>query len=183
MQTVSTIFRFRATAAAAVIGCAAAASPALAADNAHDPHVHGLALMNVAIDGGVVEIEMDVPGADIVGFEHAPSSQMDKAAIAAATEKLRAGRALFRFPDAAKCRMEHAEVEDPETPDPAEKGPAHMEFEAQYKFACANPAAVTWIEVGLFKAFPSLKEIEVQLLSPRGQTATELTPEKPRFSF
>jgi hypothetical protein len=183
LGAVSDRIRRRISAAAASLGIFVAALPVLAAEPQHAPHVHGLALMNVAVDGTVVEIELEMPGADIVGFERAPSTAAEKAAVAAATGKLRAGQTLFRFPEAAKCRMEHAEAEAPEDPEDADRGQVHTEFEAQYRFSCAVPDALSWIETGLFKAFPALREIEVQALSPRGQTAAELTPDKPRLEL
>jgi Protein of unknown function (DUF2796) len=38
----------------------------------HGPHVHGVAQLNVALDGNVLWIELNSPAMNIVGFEHAP---------------------------------------------------------------------------------------------------------------
>ena len=33
-----------------------------------DAHVHGHGILNIAVEGQVVEMELEAPGADIVGF-------------------------------------------------------------------------------------------------------------------
>lgn len=40
----------------------------------HDAHVHGQVEFNVAQDGHDLLIEITAPGADVVGFEHAPEN-------------------------------------------------------------------------------------------------------------
>ena len=183
MRARSDLLRCRIAVAAAF--AIAVTSPAWAAErgHGHGAHVHGHAKMNVAVDGAKLEIGLDAPGANIVGFEHAPSTPAEKAAIVAAAEKLRAGGSLFRFPAEAGCKMDAAEVEAPEPAKQDAKAEVHSEFEARYRFTCAHPAALSWVEVGLFKAFPSLEEIDVQALSPRGQTGAELTPKEPVLKF
>lgn len=74
-------------------------------------HEHGHGSFNVAIDGGTVGLELRVPGADIVGFEHEAKSAKDKAALKAAIEKLKAPLTLFKFPAAAGCKVTKATAE------------------------------------------------------------------------
>ena len=76
----------------------------------HGAHVHGIAALNLALEGKEVHVELDSPAANIVGFEHAPSSEADHAALDKAVATLKDGDALFRFNPEAGCRMEKAEV-------------------------------------------------------------------------
>ena len=76
----------------------------------HDAHVHGIAALNLALEGDEVHVELDSPAANIVGFEHAPSSKADHAALDRAVAKLKDGNQLFRFNSEAACRMEKAKV-------------------------------------------------------------------------
>lgn len=76
----------------------------------HGAHVHGIAALNLALEGQEVEIELDSPAANIVGFEHAPSSESDHAALDKAAALLKAGDRLFRFNEDAGCQMENADV-------------------------------------------------------------------------
>ncbi|MCP5143001.1 MAG: DUF2796 domain-containing protein [Chromatiales bacterium] len=76
----------------------------------HGTHVHGVAALNIALEGDEVHVELDSPAANIVGFEHAPSSEADHAALDQAVARLKDGDALFRFNAEAGCKMEMAKV-------------------------------------------------------------------------
>jgi hypothetical protein len=76
----------------------------------HGAHVHGIAGLNLALEGKEVHVELDSPAANIVGFEHAPSSEADHAALDKAVATLRDGDRLFRFNSEAGCRMEKADI-------------------------------------------------------------------------
>ncbi|MCI5101398.1 zinc uptake protein ZrgA [Phaeobacter italicus] len=86
-----------------------AAAPALAEESRQlGTHEHGVGLMNMAIDGDVLAIEMNVPGADIVGFEHAATAEADRAAVERALAVLADPANLIALPAAAACRMDEA---------------------------------------------------------------------------
>lgn len=68
-------------------------------------HEHGVGALNIAIDAETVAMAFEAPGADIVGFEYAATSQADKAAIDAAVAKLRAPLDLFVMPADAACSI------------------------------------------------------------------------------
>ena len=40
----------------------------------HEAHVHGHVELNIAQDGKELLMEITAPGADVVGFEHAPKT-------------------------------------------------------------------------------------------------------------
>jgi hypothetical protein len=162
----------------------------------HGPHEHGVAELNVALDGDVLWLELSSPAMNIVGFEHAPSSPEQKAAVDTATETLKDGARLFVTSSEAGCELTEAkvttDVEHPEGDhdDAAEHGEAgehegevHSEFQASYRFECAAPDALRQIEVRLFDLFPGTEEIEAQVISGSGQTAAELTAAAPNLSF
>ncbi|WP_157633756.1 DUF2796 domain-containing protein [Thioflavicoccus mobilis] len=98
--------------------------------------MHGIAALNLALEGDELELELDSPAANIVGFEHAPSSADDHAALDTAVATLRDGDRLFRFNDEAGCRMESAEVsselldDDHEDHDDHQKHAGHEAHEA-----------------------------------------------------
>ena len=47
-------------------------------------HEHGHGTLNIAIEGTTVSMELEVPGSDIVGFEHVAATPEQKAAYASA---------------------------------------------------------------------------------------------------
>ena len=88
------------------------ALPALAEDSRGlGAHEHGAGAFNIAIEGSSVLMELEAPGADIVGFEHKAESAEDRAAIDAAVARLAKPLELFVLSDAAGCAVTSASVE------------------------------------------------------------------------
>jgi hypothetical protein len=166
----------------------------------HGAHVHGIAALNLALEGQEVHIEFDSPAANIVGFEHAPSSESDHAALDKAVAKLKDGDRLFRFNDDAGCQMETVSVvsglleeeHDGHTNDKPgmhpdeekeghdhqwheDEGETHSEIEAAYHFECDEPGKLTQLSVELFEAFPGTEKLKVQYVIENKQGAVELT--------
>jgi hypothetical protein len=181
--------RFGFVAVAALAGLLAAGEPSSAAEHghashAHGPHEHGVGQLSLAVEGNAVEVEITAPGADIVGFEHAAETDADRAALAAAVVRLKDAAALFRFPPKAGCRAEEVEVQSGLLGgERGHGGDAHAEFRAHYHFRCADPAALTHIDLGYFTAFPAARELEARTITARGQGAQELTADRPRLTF
>ncbi len=74
----------------------------------HGAHVHGQVELNMAQDGQHLLIEVTAPGADVVGFEHAPQNADQKAVITRATTLLNDPSQLFSFN--IDCKLEEAVV-------------------------------------------------------------------------
>jgi hypothetical protein len=158
-------------------------------------HEHGTSTLNIAFDGGTLVMELEAPGADIVGFEHAAESDADRAAIEAAEAVLADPATLFALPAAAGCMLSSADAhlagEDAghdhghshdHSHDAAAKD-AHSEFHAEYSFDCADPAAVTSIGFGFFDAFPNAQKVDVQVVGPNGASAFEVDRSAPTLAL
>ena len=93
-----------------VAGTLAVAASAYAAEPRRElgAHEHGHAFLNLAIDGNVVVMELQAPGADIVASEAKPETPEAKAAQAAAIKALEQPLALFRLPESAACKVTSA---------------------------------------------------------------------------
>ena len=102
---------------------------------------------------------------------------------------LKKGEALFRLTPAAGCKLEEADVETPlaESDRKEERKHAdeeeHSEFHAHYHFDCAQPARLKGVEILLFDAFRTMREVEVSAILPGGQRAASLKPGANRFDF
>ena len=179
----------------------------------HEAHEHGVAHLNVAIEGNRLYIEFSSPAANIVGFEHRPRTEDQKGAIQAAIQKMKEGDKLFVLPPGSRSQLATAEVdtdiddhdnhltdsdhvrkendhhgsEDSHDKDHHDahghEDKRHSEFKAKYQFSCDNPKALSHIEVNLFQAFPGIEHIEVQLLTEKRQTAQELTQKEKTMRF
>lgn len=76
-------------------------------------HEHGVGRLNAALDGKTLELELESPAMNLVGFEHVATSDADKAKVAAARARLEQPLALFNLPKAAGCVVENQELESP----------------------------------------------------------------------
>ena len=82
--------------------------PAMAEQSAH---VHGVAELNLAIDGDELEIEFVSPADSIVNFEFAPSTDVERKAVDYAITLLRNPNMLFDIPASAGCKLHEVEAE------------------------------------------------------------------------
>jgi hypothetical protein len=174
------------------LGCAVAGLAFLAWSSSADAqaerrqlgaHQHGHGSMNIAIDGQRVVIELDAPGADILGFEHAPKTAAEKAAADRALATLRDPLALFVPPTAARCRVESANVEIEQDEEPGQDKAQHNDFRAEYTLICAAPASLTSLTFAYFDKFRRADEVEVSLITTRAQRRFEATRSKRRIDF
>lgn len=178
---------------------------ALAEDKrAADAHQHGHGALNVALEGDTLSIELETPGADILGFEHTAETEGDKATVRKARETLGNPVALFGLPDAAGCSVADADIEigadgehhedddhDHEHDDDHKHGDehaheedTHSEVHAQYTLTCTAPSNVTALDLsGFFAAFPNAKELDAAVLTDAGQASGEITPAATVLTF
>ena len=77
----------------------------------HGTHDHGHATLNIVQEGKNIELMLESPAANIVGFEHAPSNQDEKQILSNALETLKKGEQLFSFSPAAECAQTGFEIE------------------------------------------------------------------------
>lgn len=161
-----------------------------------DAHEHGIAQLNVVLDGQALELELESPAMNLVGFEHAAESAADKAKVAAARGQLQDPQALFGL-GAGDCSLSDTELESPLFEDEEhedeheheehhdhDKDSEHSEIHAHYQLDCKKPGELKQLNLAeLFKRFPATTKIQVQLIGPNGQQGVELTPAKPTLNF
>jgi hypothetical protein len=87
-------------------------APALAGDDhqGHGAHVHGIATLNVAVDGSQLVIELDSPAMNIVGFEHPPRTEEQREAVDRGKALMADAERLFLPSPAALCTLARADV-------------------------------------------------------------------------
>ncbi|MBN3860658.1 DUF2796 domain-containing protein [Pseudomonas frederiksbergensis] len=164
-------------------------------------HEHGVGRLNAALDGQTLELELESPAMNLVGFEHAATTDADKAKVTAARAQLEKPLALFNLPKAAGCVIATQELESPlfgDKPDAddhdeddheaAKDGHEHhhdhSEIHAHYQFSCSAPGALKSLDLAtLFNTFPATQKIQVQLISPSGQQGVEVTAKAAALKF
>lgn len=160
-------------------------------------HEHGHSALNIAIEGTQVAMELEAPGADIVGFEYEAKTAEDRAKLDAAIAELSKPLSLFVLPAAAGCTVtsasaglidEHYEEEGAHDHDhdhakendhAEEKGAEHTEFHASYLLTCDDPSAINSIEFAFFETFGNALEVDVQMISDKGSQGFEVERDAP----
>jgi Protein of unknown function (DUF2796) len=172
-------------ACAAILTGLLATAPAVAADKTapdrHRAHQHGAAKLQVSLDGRALQISFEGPADNILGFEHAPKNDAQKKALVRAEEQLKQPTQLFAIPPAAECQAQPVRL-DTRLP-AAGDGETHSEMEVDWRWECAEPQALTHVDVGLFKAFPRLKQLHVHVATAQGQKAAVLKPGAARLKI
>jgi hypothetical protein len=182
----------------------AVAHAAVEHDHDHDEHgslsahEHGVGRLNAALDGQTLELELESPAMNLVGFEHTATSDADKAKVAAVRAQLEKPLVLFNLPKAAGCVVATQELESPlfgDKPDAdddhdeaAKDGHEHhhdhSEIHAHYQFSCSAPGALKTLDLAnIFNTFPATQKIQVQLISPSGQQGIEVTAKAAALKF
>lgn len=165
-------------------------------------HQHGVAQLNVVLDSGNVEIELDSPADNLVGFEYIPTREDDLEKVRSVRQRMQDPDNLFRFPVAAGCNLQEVELKSPlfdalnGEPASQERGhghdddhdhqheqATHNDIEAHYSFECSNPGALSQIEVTLFNQFPGTERLVLQAIGDAGQQGGELTPAQNLIRF
>lgn len=183
--------------------------PLLATAQEHDhtdhdslpAHEHGSAQLNAALDEHTLELELNSPAMNLLGFEHAANSAEDKAVVAEVARALADPVTLFGLQN-GNCSVieqdidgpmfggheEHAEhahsADDSDHKHEHEHEHEHSDIHAQYSFDCKQPEALGQLDLGgLFKRFPGMHKIQLQMIGPAGQKGAQLDPANATANF
>jgi hypothetical protein len=146
-------------------------------------HVHGAGTLDVSIEGNKVSLALELPLDAVTGFERAPKTPQEKAALEEAGKLLNNAAALFVLSPAASCSASSTSVTMPFSGGASPANSEHADIDGNYTFQCANPASLKNIEVTLFKQFKRLYRLEARRIGPSGQGAARLTPKQPILSW
>lgn len=166
------------------VGLAAASASAWA----HGPHVHGTGELNLAIQDNTISMELYGPLINVLGFEHAPRTDAQRAAVKAMVATLNNPTVLFVLPEAAACKAGIAQIDSPLTPSTSASSKSASKsakddvgdddgnnLTADFEFTCEHIENATTLTVKLFDAFPNTHIIKAAVVGPHGQSAKTLT--------
>lgn len=149
----------------------------------HGAHEHGVSQLKIALDGKLLQFELEAPGSDIIGFEHEAENETQKKSIQSALSLLGDPMSIFDFPVAAGCSVtssdakfetEHEGEHEGEKHDDLDDEEGHAEFHVSYSLTCTSPGALANLGLKFFDLFPDAKELEVEAVSNNGQLALEI---------
>ena len=146
--------------------------------------MHGVAEINIAVEGAKATVEFRAPAESLMGFEHEAKSESDKKKHDAALEQLRTKKdQMVVFDPKLGCKssdMKMAIVEEKGDHTKAQPGKdahkdqkksaEHREVHGTFSVACDNPLAGTRVKFGVSKVFREIQEIKVQVVGDSGQS-------------
>jgi hypothetical protein len=156
------------------------------------PHVHGHGELNVAFEGEVLSMELRVPAHDVVGFEHAPSTDAERQAVESKLAELADAKRWFVPSEEAGCTLHglsltlggmsrrsgdldadhaaHGHAHEDQDSD----GEGHSDLEGQYLFACSAPARLRSLKVHVLDALRADAELEANIVTEVHQARTAI---------
>lgn len=166
-----------------------------AAEKRHrDAHVHGVAEVNIAVEGSKADVEFRAPADSVMGFEHEAKSEGDKKKRDAALELLRTKKdQLVLFDSKLGCKsseMKTAVVEEKGERSKQQAGKSerghkdqkksgeHREVHGTFSVACGKSLAGSRVKFAVYKIFPEIHEIKVQVVSDSGQSGATIKKDK-----
>ncbi len=162
----------------------------------HGSHVHGRSEIKLAVDATAFELVLTAPGADIVGFEHAPADAAQQARIDAALARLDDAGGWLSFVPASVCRIDETDAHTHGFKAEAEEGHehghgehaghghadenghdhahdhAHAEFHVTIKGSCSAAPGAALID--LHRHFDHIERVVVDVITERSQNRVEL---------
>jgi hypothetical protein len=151
----------------------------------HGAHEHGKITINAVLENQELSIELDAPAINVVGFEHAPRTDAENAAVRDAAALLKGAQGLFGFPPAARCQRiasqftaPHWESESEEAHEEHEHNPEHehhADYEARFTYRCEGAQQLTWFEPWLLDKLRNVHEARINLITPSGQRSQVVT--------
>ncbi|GMO60985.1 MAG: hypothetical protein Ta2D_06760 [Rickettsiales bacterium] len=122
-------------------------------------HEHGIAKLDIFADGTKISMDLDSPMNNFLSFEHKPQTKEEKKEYKEFFKRIKKEE-IFVFNSDCKKERKHHEKHHKEHHKESENS-EHEDIELNLKYKCKNE--VKTIEVNLFKMFPNLKQIDVQL--------------------
>lgn len=157
-------------------------------------HEHGASTLEVSIEKNTLLIKWASPLSDLMGFEHAPKTAKEKAAADKLIARLKDSAFLFKPNTDAACRIVKKVILAPTLERSRDTGTkhkantdhdhvVHSDLEYSVTYNCSNPGALATLDIAAFKSWPAIREIDVALVGPGGQSAQEATPRSTQINL
>jgi Protein of unknown function (DUF2796) len=153
-------------------------------------HVHGVAAINIIVEGKRVVVEFHTPTEGVMGFEHEAKSDAEKkkrdAALRLVNDRFnelvvfdkkfgcqsQAGKVAIVQSDSISGKdKKHGQGDD-------KKSAEHRELRATHNFECQKDPTGSRVRFGVTKVFPEIQEIKVQVLSDAKQSGATIKKDK-----
>ncbi len=146
-------------------------------------HVHGVAELNLALEGNQLELSLDSPAVNIIGFENRATTSEQTQSVNSAKQILESVDKLFLF-NGTVCYIKNKHIDFSSVMKEGKKNHhdthneykiLHTEISAHYRFDCAKSTNLTSITVAFLEHFPGINKLKVMWVTHTAQGAVDLT--------
>lgn len=144
-------------------------------------HEHGSIELDVAVEGKVIEIEIDGPAESFLGFEYAPKTDKEKKVLKDAEDlwtkdlltklfvldqKLGCTSSEVKFEqEMDEHHNDHHDDHKDHKKDAKKETGVHSDIEAKAKITCAQDLKGQTLVVNVKKHFPKIKKLSIDLVA------------------
>lgn len=148
-------------------------------------HTHGLATLQVAVDAKVLSLSFSSPLDNLLGYERKARNQAEVILVQNMIKQFYKPN-LFVPSKVAQCKLKTIKLDSlvikkkPQAESTKqhrhEEEAGHADLDAVLVYQCNNVKNLRDLQVNLFNIFPNLHQLNVEIVSQHGQSATKLTP-------
>ncbi len=151
------------------------------AARAHGDHTHGHGKAAVVVDGAALTVTLDVPLESYLGYDYPPRNDAQQKTWADFRARLGEPLRFVEPPAEAQCAAgPAATVPNLEGLDPQVD---IVNLVVEFKFDCANPAALKALGFTAFREHAGLKQLRVQLHNGAARKTLTVRPRFPAVMF
>jgi hypothetical protein len=137
-------------------------------------HVHGVVELTVALVGDILEISLESPASNIVGFEHQAQTDEEVKVAMQAKKILETSSQLFTFIGSG-CKKTATDVDLSKLFSQSLGNNSHSEIHASYTYKCLKGEKLMAITVNLASYFDRIENISSRWITEDRQGAVDLT--------
>jgi hypothetical protein len=151
------------------------------AAQAHGSHSHGHGTVHLVVEGTTLTATFDVPLEAFLGYDHLPQGAAQEQVWSAFKARLQDPSNFLQPAADARCQaVGHEARPDPSTAD-AKADIPNIVYRAEFR--CDQPEALHAVSFTAFRDHPGLKQLRVQLASPKGRRIVTVRPRFPALTF
>jgi hypothetical protein len=128
---------------------------------AHKAHTHGAGSVEVAMEVDKLEIDLEISGDAIVGFETKPNGEAQTKVALEAETKLKTLDKVVKI-NGGDCTLKDHQVK-------VEYDKNHSDYDIGLEFSCKKPLEVASLDFTVMDAFKGIKELSVSFVSKTKQ--------------
>jgi Protein of unknown function (DUF2796) len=136
-------------------------------------HVHGTTTVDVGLDGTVLQVVLDAPAINMLGFEHPPHDEQQSKQVADVLAAMRDPAPWLIPADAAVCVLTHSSVQARGL-DATAPMQGHADIDARYDYRCKQPDKLDHVDIHLADRYPATHRLVVNIVLPQKQDRREL---------